>query len=142
MSKLSFAALSLIGAVPGGYLLFRLIMAIPHFREMVGMMRVVYCLILALSAVVAVIPIGILIFVKEEKAGPAKGEETETEAEAEEVAAEEVAEVGDDAEVHADELDESTKVEAFDTFDEEFAETEEEPEPEPAGKKKKKKKKK
>ncbi len=59
MSKISYAALSLIGAVPGGYLSYLLVMAmLNHFSRMPGIMRIIVCLILALSAFVTVIPVG------------------------------------------------------------------------------------
>jgi hypothetical protein len=136
VNKLSFAALSLIGAIPGGYLTFRLVMAlVHHFRDMVGMMKVVVGLILLLSAVVTVIPIGILIFVREEKEKKLKDEPTE--ADADDVSETPATEAADGESAV---LDQSTNVDATGDFDD-FAEPDEEPEPEPKGKKKKKKKK-
>jgi len=135
---MTFAALSLIGAVPGGYLSFKLVMAmLGHFRDMVGMMKVVVCLILLLSAFVTVIPIGILIFVKEEKKPKAKDEESA----AGEVADDEVEDIPateDKAGRRSTVVEETaTQVEMADLSDE-FVEAEEEPEPK--GKKGKKKK--
>ena len=69
VNKFTYAAISLIGAIPGGYLCFILVMAMKdYFAVMAGMMRVVVCGILGLSVVLTVIPVGILIFVKDETA--------------------------------------------------------------------------
>jgi hypothetical protein len=133
--------LSLIGAIPGGYLSYRLVMAmVYHFRDMVGMMKVVVSLILVLSAAVTLIPIGILIFVKEEKDGKSADEETGADEVVEDVDAEEVAELPDgNAGEKSVVIEETqTRLEMSGDFDD-FVEAEEEPEPK--GKKKKKKRK-
>lgn len=140
MSKLTYAALSLIGAIPGGFLSYRLVAAmLSHFRDMVGMMKLVVCLILLLGAIVTVMPLGILVFVKEEKPEQAKDEQDETAADvAEDVEAAEAPASDDDAEVESLEPEETaTAVEDDGDFFEDFVEAEEEPEPK--GKKKKKK---
>ena len=78
--------MSLIGAVPGAVLTYLLVMApassdeafgplVYHFSDMVGMMRMVVCLILVLSVLMTVMPVGILLFIKEEK--PDKADEAE-----------------------------------------------------------------
>jgi hypothetical protein len=136
VSKMTFAALSLIGAIPGGYLSIRLVMAmVYHFRDMVGMMKVVVCLILLLSAVVTVIPIGVLIFIKEERKPKARDEESG----AEEVAdddVEELAATDDDAGRRSVVVEEmGTKVDMSDLSDD-LVEAEEDPRP--MGKKKRK----
>lgn len=141
VSKLNFAAMSLIAAIPGGYLLFRMLKAIPHFGEMVGMMRIVYGLILVLTAVVTVIPVGILIFVKEDKQPKSRDEETEAEAVADEV--DDIPATEDHAGRQSVVMEETaTKVEMSDEFFDDMAEAEEEPKSAAKGKKKKEKKKK
>lgn len=68
MNKFTYAAISLIGAIPGGYLAYLMVMAmVNHFSEMVTMMRVLTGLTLAAAAVVAVMPIGILVFASKPK---------------------------------------------------------------------------
>jgi hypothetical protein len=111
-----------------------------HFRDMVGMMKVVVSLILVLSAAVTLIPIGILIFVKEEKDGKSADEETGADEVVEDVDAEEVAELPDgNAGEKSVVIEETqTRLEMSGDFDD-FVEAEEEPEPK--GKKKKKKRK-
>lgn len=95
VNKYLFAAMALIAAVPGGFLSYLLVMAmLNHFSLMAGMMKILVCAILALSATVTVLPVGILIFVK----SPAEeAEEHADEAEPEEIEALEAGEVADEA---------------------------------------------
>lgn len=112
MSKITYAALSLIGAVPGAYLSYLLVMAmLGHFGDMAGMMRVLACGILALSALLAAMPVGIMIFVREP--GTAKPTSDED--------AEEVEEVGevDDVEPVAEAAGEIPDLEAAGVVDSE-----------------------
>lgn len=62
-NKLGLVLLSLVAAVPGGYLCFLLVMAmLSSFGKMSGMMRGMVCLILVFGAVVTATPLGIMIF--------------------------------------------------------------------------------
>ena len=68
MNKFTYAGISLIGAIPGGYLSYLMVMAmIDHFSKMGGMMRTLTGLTLAASAVVAVMPLGIIVFASNPK---------------------------------------------------------------------------
>lgn len=68
MNKFTFAAVSLIGAIPGGYFAYMMVMAmLNYFKDMNGLMRIVTCTALAMSALMAVMPLGIVIFTAKPK---------------------------------------------------------------------------
>jgi len=78
VNKYTYAALALIVAVPGGFLCYLLVMAMLNdFPQMVVMMRVLACTMLAFSALATVLPVGILIFVKDEKEEAGNDEDVE-----------------------------------------------------------------
>ncbi|MEX0716504.1 MAG: hypothetical protein WD066_07955 [Planctomycetaceae bacterium] len=103
MSKLSLCLTSLVAAIPGGILAALMVMTIVSgFNKMPTSVTVLAGIVLAISAFVTVLPLGILLF------GPrAPGEPEEK---GEELAA-----------VTADEADESAVAGAGDFGDEEFA---------------------
>jgi len=130
VNKFLYAALSLIAAVPGGILGFLLLKAAildGHFRDMAGLMKAVVVAVFGLSAVLTVIPLGILLFVRGEKEEAAEDEAEldedeeeppEAEAEVEEAEAADVEEaVEGETEMDEDEeptvrMDEPTEAQA------------------------------
>ncbi|MFQ5731650.1 MAG: hypothetical protein ACE5KM_06830 [Planctomycetaceae bacterium] len=83
MSKITYAAMSLIVAVPGAVLSYLLVAAmLNHFGDMAGMIQTLVCAILAISALMAFMPVGIVIFVKDDKAEKQKSDEDEDSEEA------------------------------------------------------------
>lgn len=87
VSKISYAALALIAAIPGGYLSYLLVMTmLDNFGRMPGMFKILSCAILACSALMTVMPVGIMIFVHdEEKDAESEADEAEAADEVEEV---------------------------------------------------------
>lgn len=78
MNKFSYAALALIAAIPGGFLSYMLVMTmLSNFRNMTGTFKFLVCAILACSALMAVMPIGIMIFVRDEEKERQKAEAAE-----------------------------------------------------------------
>ena len=116
VSKISYASLALIAAVPGGYLSYLLVMTmLDNFGKMPGMFKILSCAILACSALMTVMPIGIMIFVRDEET--ATDDEAVDEIEdVEEVENVEVAET-------IDEEVEEAPVEAFDSDEVEVTDT-------------------
>lgn len=119
VSKISYASLALIAAIPGGYLSYLLVMTmLDNFGKMPGMFKILSCAILACSALMAVMPIGILIFVRDEET--AKDDEAVDEIE-------DVEDVEDIDEVEAaetiDEDVDATPVAAFDSDEVEVTDT-------------------
>lgn len=159
-NKTGLILLSLIAAIPGAFLCYLLVAAmLSKFGLMTGMMRALVCLILAFGAVVAAMPIGIVLFgpkdETEEEAEPAEAVEEGAEIEpvhaAETAAVEEMEEVEEAEEPFEameeaaepaaalaepqDDTSESVVLETDDLFDE-FEEPEEEAPQEQPGKKK------
>lgn len=63
MNRNTFAAVSLIAAVPGAFMAYLLVMAfVNRFESMAGMFRIVSGLTLLVSAFLTVLPIGIIVF--------------------------------------------------------------------------------
>lgn len=153
MNKFTYAAISLIGAVPGGFFSYKMVAAmLDHFKDMNGLLRIISCLSLAVGALMAVMPIGIVIFTskpksEEEEQAEAKSAEVETAEESDDIESSEIDdELGSledpDAEpVAAAESEESVVIDTEGMFDEDIYEADEELEEEAPAKKKKKKKK-
>ena len=104
MNKFTYAAISLIGAIPGGFLAYLMVMAmIDHFSKMGGMMRALTGLTLAASAGMAVMPLGIIVFASKPKS---EEDEEETGALSDEEVIDEEAEPADFKEEDALDADE------------------------------------
>ncbi len=128
MSRLSLMLVSLVAAIPAGYLSYELVMTFVNRAEnMVTMLHVLAGTTLAMGALLTLMPIGILLFgPKTEK--PAKGEQEEAGAgaaeeeeipeaeldEEEELIAE--AELEDEEAVEADAVAEADDFAEFDDF--------------------------
>lgn len=89
VNKYSYAAISLIGAIPGGFLAYMMVSTMfTYFKDMAGMMRVVACVTLAASALMTVMPLGIVIFTYRPKTDEDEGTATDADADDDEESAE------------------------------------------------------
>lgn len=95
MSKLNLMLLSLVAAVPGGVLAYLMVAAfLTRSGDMTGTFQILAGLTLVVSALVAVVPIGILLFSKKEPKAEEEAEEGEPDASEDEELADEAVEPG------------------------------------------------
>ncbi len=65
VSKMSFTAISLVAAIPAGFLAYLMVMTIlqdPGFDQLIGFLQIIVGLTLVAGTCVALMPIGILLF--------------------------------------------------------------------------------